>query len=369
MLFRITINGHEERQDMKVSIVGIVGVPAQYGGFETLVDNLLSYSSSSIEYTVFCSRKAYLNGGRYYKKAKLKYLPINANGIASIIYDLWGMLLSLRSDVILVLGVSAGLFFPFIRVLYRGKIITNIDGLEWTRLKWSLPIRIFLKISEWFAVKFSNETIADNEAILENVKKTYHKKVNLIEYGGDNVQDHSVYIPCKNVSGGRPYAFCVCRIEPENNIELILKAFENVHPLDLVFVGNWSASLYGEKLKKRYCMFEWIKLLDPIYDLSVLNTLRMKASIYIHGHSAGGTNPSLVEAMSLQLPVIAYDVIYNRKTTEEGCLYFSSSEELAKLITNTTEGQKKDISQNMFEIAHRRYRWAIIVPKYEKLYS
>jgi len=178
---------------MKISIIGTVGIPARYGGFETLAENLVKSKTEGVTYTVFCSAKAYQDKPESYLGAKLKYINLNANGISSIPYDLVCMLLSLKSDVMLILGVSGSLFLPLIRLLYRGKIITNIDGIEWKRGKWGKLARFILRVSEKFAVRFSDVVIGDNQGIIEYIKEIYQREAVLIEYGGDHV--------IRNVSG------------------------------------------------------------------------------------------------------------------------------------------------------------------------
>jgi glycosyltransferase involved in cell wall biosynthesis len=166
----------------------------------------------------------------------------------------------------------------------------------------------------------------------------------------------------------RPYAITVCRIEPENNIHLVLDAFSHQTELPLVAVGNWKNSDYGLSLLAQYAGFSHIHLLDPIYDFEKINALRSNAFVYVHGHSAGGTNPSLVEAMSLSLPVFAFDCIYNRYTTENQCIYWSNSDELCAYISRCEKARLDGIAKNMKSIADHRYRWNIIISKYESLF-
>jgi hypothetical protein len=172
---------------MHISIIGTAGIPARYGGFETLAENLIKNKIGDIQYTVFCSAKIYREQQDEYLGAKLKYINLSANGMSSMLYDLIGMFLSLRSDIMLVLGVSGSLFLPFIRPLYRGKIITNIDGIEWKRGKWSRLARFILRLSEKMAVKFSDIIIGDNQGILDYLILEYNKEAILIEYGADHI--------------------------------------------------------------------------------------------------------------------------------------------------------------------------------------
>ena len=162
------------------------------------------------------------------------------------------------------------------------------------------------------------------------------------------------------------YAFSVCRIEPENNVHITLEAFKRSGK-KLLFVGNWQNSMYGQKLFSDYSKYDNITLLSPIYDLDTLFILRNCCSCYIHGHSAGGTNPSLVEAMFFKKPIFAFGVIYNKETTENKAIYYTSVEELEHILQNSLDNYSK-CAYDMYEIAFRRYRWEVIAKEYESLY-
>lgn len=354
----------------KVAIVGIQGVPAKYGGFESLVDNLLSNNyRDETEYTVFCSSKDMPEKIKSYKGAKLKYVPFKANGAQSVIYDALCLARCIRGyDTVLILGVSGCWCLPIFRHLFRGKIVVNIDGLEHRREKWKPWVRRFLRYSEAKAVKYGNVIIADNKGISDYVRKKYGRSSELIAYGGDHamrtLDENKVKSILKKygLKEGE-YAITVCRIEPENNSRLVLDAFSRTD-YPLLYIGNWDHSEYSRKVREDYSRFKNLLLVDGIYDLDILYALRSKASLYIHGHSAGGTNPSLVEAMTLGKTIIAYDVIYNRETTEGKALYFKNIEDLERLI-------KANIPENgtlMSGIASKRYRWKDIAQQYVALY-
>ena len=340
-----------------IAVIGTVGVPACYGGFETLVDNLLDFEG---EFTVYCSGKVYQERPPHYKSAKLIYLPFNANGASSILYDAVSMLHSIirGSKVLLVLGVSAGLLLPFIRIFTRRRLITNIDGLEWRRAKWNRFAKWFLKVSERAAVKFSHEIIADNQGIADYVLDEYGVSAHVIAYGGDHVLTANITRRCDG------YAFGVCRIEPENNVHLILEAFSKSNKC-LKFVGNWSASEYGQDLKQQYATYGHIEMIDPVYDLEQLFELRDGCDFYVHGHSAGGTNPSLVEAMFFAKPIIAFDCIYNRASMEARGFYFQDSLSLTSLIQEGVEGSEEGLV--LRDIAESRYTWREIRSRYMSL--
>lgn len=353
----------------KVAIVGIQGVPANYGGFESLVENIIGGNCSpDIHYTIFCSSADIQDQRKVYKSCSLKYVKLHANGISSIPYDILSMVRSIRGyDTILVLGTSGCIFLPILKILSKSRIVVNIDGLEHRREKWGKLARSFLLFSEKCAVRNADVIIADNKGIQDYVTETYHKPSDLIAYGGDHVMRNVTKEQQQAVLEqyglkDEKYAITVCRIEPENNCHLTLKAFEQSGKT-LVFIGNWKHSPYAQNLHKRYTGIVNIKLLDSIYDLDTLFTLRSHASVYVHGHSAGGTNPSLVEAMFFGHPIIAYDVVYNRETTYNQAYYFSNVEQLVEILSqNNLNG---DVLK---QLAEKNYTWRHIAKQYETLY-
>ncbi|RAY77887.1 glycosyl transferase, partial [Enterobacter cloacae] len=208
----------------------------------------------------------------HYKNAELIYLPVNANGASSIIYDVLCLIVCLvkKPDVTLILGVSGCLFLPVYKVFSKSKIIVNIDGLEWRRNKWSKFAKKFLKKSEQVSVNIADVVISDNQAIANYVENEYNKKSEVIAYGGDHAVNLST--PINKEIQSENYYLGLCRIEPENNIEMILNAFINTS-LVLKFMGNWDNSDYGRKLKAQYAAYSNIILLDPNYNINELYKL------------------------------------------------------------------------------------------------
>lgn len=359
-------------ENNRIAVIGTVGLPARYGGFETLAEHLISELSGKYQFTVYCSGKKYKKEERVktFRGAQLKYIPLEANGIQSIPYDTISILHALmKNDVLLILGVAGAWILPFIRLFTRKKIIISIDGIEWKRDKWPLEAKLFLWWSEKIAVRFSHLDISDNESIQDYTALRYKTLSKVIEYGADHTltvkpvaEDFQKYPFLKE-----PYAVKVCRIEPENNVHLVLEAFARIKERTLVIVGNWNNSDYGRKLKKEYATVKNIVLLDPVYDQREIDLIRGNAALYIHGHSAGGTNPSLVEAMYLGLPVLAFKVSYNITTTEAKARYFLSVDELVDLLNSTQPEILKKIAYNMKAIATRRYTWHFIAGQYDLL--
>ncbi|RLA50149.1 MAG: glycosyl transferase [Gammaproteobacteria bacterium] len=352
----------------KIAILGTVGIPASYGGFETLAQNLVHYHADhgvTAELTVYCSANAYPDRSPTYSSARLRYVPFDANGPQSIPYDVWSLFDAVRNGAttILLLGVSGALILPLIRLFSRARIVVNIDGIEWKREKWKGLAKCILRWSESAAVCWAHEVIADNPAVAEHVRANYGVDCHVIAYGGDHAL---AALPNSASELGLPknFALALCRIEPENNVLMILDAFARKSDLPLIFIGNWDKSAFGRELKQRFASVSHLHLLEPIYDLGLLRTLREQALVYIHGHSAGGTNPSLVEMMHFGLPVLAYNCVFNSFTTEGKARYFNDSDELRRIVDSLSMPQMKAIGAEMFRIAQLRYTWAKIGQAY-----
>ncbi|GGH80188.1 glycosyltransferase involved in cell wall biosynthesis [Filimonas zeae] len=345
-----------------VAIIGTVGVPGKYGGFETLAHNLIIQLKERLDFSVYCSFAAYEEHPQEWETASLKYIKLKANGIQSIPYDIISLLSAVKhADVILVLGVSGAVILPFLPKKLKKRLIVNIDGIEWKRDKWSPGIKAYLKFCEKLAVKHAGVVVADNLEIQKYVEDAYARRSELIEYGADHIAENSV-----NKTQNVPYAFTVCRIEPENNIHLILEVFAETD-YQLKMVGGWNQSDYGRDLYSKYNQCENIELINPIYNQKELDLIRGNARIYIHGHSAGGTNPSLVEAMYLGLPVVAFDVRYNRETTGNKAYFFSNASSLKEVLKNLSDADLANCARDLKEMAMTRYTWKVIAEKYEKV--
>jgi glycosyltransferase involved in cell wall biosynthesis len=352
---------------MKWAILGCAGVPAAYGGFETLAENLVLYwerQELGGELTVVCSGTGAEQTPSVFHGARLTYLPVSANGVMSIFYDMASLLMAAwrRTDTVLLLGVSGAIALPLVRCFTRMRVVTNIDGIEWRRAKWTGLARRFLQMSEWMAVRFSHVVVADNQGVADHVRDFYGRPSEVIAYGGDHamVEDASTF----GTELPRRYALALCRIEPENNVEMILGAFEHTPEWPLVFVGNWDASEFGRAMRRRYQHCAHLSLADPEYDLAKLKTLRANASLYVHGHSAGGTNPSLVEAMHFGLPVVAFDCSFNRYTSFGQAQYFGSQDALVQVVRSFDTESFSEQGLRLQALAREHYTWTQIGAQY-----
>lgn len=356
----------------RVAIVGTNGIPAKYGGFETLAENLTHQLNDKFEFTVYCSKKQ-KTGLKIYNNSKLITLPLSANGWQAIFYDSISLLHAwFTSDVILVLGPSAG-FFLSLNKIFRKKILVNHGGLnEWERKKYSKLQSRISYFNHKNAAKYSFHSIVDNSLLSNSLLKNFNKQSTIIRYGGDHVvkqtitdKDVQKYSFLKN-----PYAVSVSRAQVDNNLHVLLKAFETIDEIPLVLIANWNVSDYGISLKEKYLKknIKNIILLDAIYDQRILNLIRGNASVYIHSHSQCGTAPSLVEAMSLGLPVISFDVPTNRETTQNHALYFTDEKDIRKIIKQLNQKTLVELGERMSNIATAEYTWESIAKQYENLF-
>ena len=355
---------------IKVAIVGSVGLPANYGGFETMVYYLTKEQNPNIEYTVYCEAAKKRNRLSSFHNAKLVYLPFKANGVQSIPYDIVSLFLSWkRFDIIIILGTPGCFILPFLNLFGKSKTVVNFGGLEWRRDKWGKLGKAYLKWTEKIALNNCSVIVADNQFFCDYIKKTYNKKSVLIEYGGDHTTNRecSREILDKYPYLNMEYDVSVSRAQEDNNLHLILEAYKQTPNRRLVLISNYNKFSYGRLLKDTYQDVPNIIMQDAVYDLEELDTIRSNANLYIHSHSFCGTAPSLVEAMNLALPIVAFDVPANRFTTESKALYFKDVEDLKRVLNSLNEKQIVSNSEQMKEIAIRRYSWAAIREKYSKL--
>lgn len=356
----------------KVAIIGTNGLPAKYGGFETLTDYLSRYLNQEFDLTVYCAKTPQEKQLKSYNNSKLVYIPFKANGWQSMIYDALSIMHAIkRNDVLVILGFSGIFAFP-LRKFFNAKIVFNIGGVEWKKVrgkKSTAKIEVITK--KWFekiCVRNSDVVIADNQVILDYVTGTYKTQCVLAEYGGNHAVFRSIddkLIDKYPYLAGN-YDVTVSRAQEDMNIHLIIEAYKKIPERNLVVVSNWEISEYGVNLKKlNKGKFPNIFLQDAVYNVDEINVIRSNCKIYIHTHSLCGTAPSLTEAMSLKLPVICFDVNTNRATTEERSYYFKDIESLIKILKNLNEDDLILLSENMHEIAKRRYTWERIANIYK----
>lgn len=358
---------------MNIAIVGIQGLPNQYGGFETLSEFLVEYLGKKHEFTVYCSGIDQKERPKEYKGAKLKYYDITSHGGKGILFDckcLWDAAHG-SYDIILILGFGAGPIIPFLSNRIKRRCILNFGGLDWKRDKWSKNAQKVIKTCEKLLVKNSAIIVSDNGKIRDYVTEEYGRESELIAYGGDQASPLLITDELREkypfLKG--KYAFEVARIQSDNNIEMLMQAFMKAQVMPLVLVGNWNSTEWGKEMKAKYENEKPLVLLDAIYDKSILDVLRSNCYLYVHGHSAGGTNPSLCEAMYLGLPILAFKNGYNENTTNFHARYFNDADELCQIVRTISKEELDEMRPKLKMYAEEHYRWEFIAHEYEKLFK
>ena len=357
-----------------VAIIGTNGLPAKYGGFETLANYLVeNFDKTTHNVIVYCSKTPREDRLEFYNGAKLVYFPFKANGWQSMIYDFITIVHALfKANDLIILGFSGAFAFP-INKIFKRNIIFNIGGIEWEKVrgsKFTLKFEVALKkYMEKLCVMNSNTIIIDNQSFNNYVVNRYGKTPVLAEYGGDHAKRINVTTEMleKYSFLNSEYALSVSRAQEDMNIHLLIEAYKEVTEKRIVIISNWHISEYGQKLfDENADKYDNIILLKAIYDSKELDTIRSNTSLYIHTHSLCGTAPSLVEAMSLNLPIISYDVPTNRFTTENKTLFFKDVSSLIQIIKDLDIEKLLEIKNQMSEISKRRYMWKRISGIYQE---
>lgn len=349
---------HEAAQIEHVSFIGSAGLPNRYGGFESFLEQCAPQLAKHVgTVTVTCDRRLYRERSPTYRGVRRIFIGIPANGAWSMIHDLVAFLaVFARSTHIIVLGVSGGLWFPLFRALCwmtRKRLYVNIDGIEWRRAKFSWAKRVLLRVLDAAAQLSAHQVIYDNAALCDYVLRPCRGKAVEIGYSGDHVL---------RIAGARQApmtALTICRIEPENNIELLIEGALGSRLRRYTIVGNWGNSAYASSLRARWSKEPRLELLDPVYDQGALAQLRERCEFYLHGHSVGGTNPSLVEMLFYECQVLCFECAFNRETAGAAAKYFSSVGTLAALID-----QGRDRSNQRVTHLKSRYTRAAICAAY-----
>lgn len=356
-----------------VPLVGTVGIPARYGGFETLAEQLCCHiSAADVQFLVYCERHSYATFERTesFNGHQRVFLPLKANGVSSLFYDALALIDAVfrrQALEIFIFGYSGAWILPLLKLLKPSvSYIVNVDGMEWRRDKFSVPTKLLLKALEWCAARSASVVIADNAALAKLFWDRYRFEPVVIAYGGDHtlVCEKALDQPAPVVAAALRHYLAIARIEPENNSEMIIQGCISAG-VPLVFIGNWTANNYGRNLRAQYNNALNILLLDPIYDQADLASWRAGAAGYIHGHSVGGTNPSLVEALFHTDRLASFDCAFNRATMSGVGDYFKDADSLATLLRSGLNAIKNVELLRLRDL----YCWKKIAVQYRNLIS
>jgi glycosyltransferase involved in cell wall biosynthesis len=357
----------------RIAIIGTRGIPAHYGGFETFAEEISPrLVQAGFDVAVQCDNRDLQT--QDWSGVKLYYSPITKSG-HPLKYYFDGLQWGLRNaDIILVAG-TGGSFFYFLNIFHRKIIITNTDGLESGRRKWSLPKRWYVKLSEVLAARLSDHLIADSEAVSWYLKKKYPSaghKISVAEYGAELNDHYDPEVPGKYSVMPWEYYLVVSRIEPENNLTMIIDGFlESKTRYPLLIVGPFGKTKYCLNLVEKF-KSERVHFTGGIFNRRELNSLRFACKAYIHGHSVGGTNPSLLEAMGNGNITICHDNDFNREVTSGVQYYFTDPQDLARSINSVETMSKEetdDFRNKSLERIKTYYNWDNILKKYSAIFK
>lgn len=363
---------------MKIAILGTRGIPNNYGGFEQFAQyiseglvkrghDLTVYAPLSHPYT-----KDEFNGVKIIRI----FSPERTLGsMANFLYDHLCLQDALQKDFDIIYEAGyATVAFSYL--IFKAKIaqtvlVTNMDGIEWKRSKWNFATRKLILFLEGLSLKHSHHLISDNMEIKRFYLEKYKKETEFIAYGAEVIENISESPLLNYGVEKRKFFLLIARLEPENNIELILNGYLlSGSDLPFIVIGN-AATTYGVYLQSRY-PGKNILFIGGIYNKADLDALRFYACIYFHGHSVGGTNPSLLEAMATGSLIAAHGNNFNRTVLLESGLYFQDASEIAAIISKVVYEDSTHFDSLRLagiEIIRSQYNWDLIIDRYEKYFK
>lgn len=376
-----------------VFILGCKGIPANYGGYETFVENLTKRQiNKDIKYHVACigdEKNEYEHNDAHCFQLKVPHIGPARAMYADILAFKYLLKYVKKNNVkdftVLVLACRIGIVFrKYVKKVHKlgGKVIVNPDGHEWKRSKWSKPIKKYWKYSEKKMVKYSDLLICDSVNIEQYIKNEYSSfspNTTYIAYGADvaksKIDSNDTWVEdwmkSYNIKP-KNYYLIVGRFVPENNYETMIREFmKSKVDKDLVIVTNYSNNkLYDELKNKLHFEDDYrIKFVGTVYQPEYIKKIREDAFGYLHGHSVGGTNPSLLEALASTQLNLLYDCGFNKEVGQDSSLYWSSDEgNLSNLLNSCdllTEESLKSFDEKSTNIIVNRFNWFKIISEYE----
>ena len=355
---------------IKIAILGTRGIPNYHGGFEQFAEFFSVFlHGKEVDVYVYCSSIHPYKENTYkdVKRIVCRDYEDSIGTAGQFLFDL-NCILDARKrnfDVVLQLGYTSSSIWSFL-FPKDAIIITNMDGLEWKRTKYNFMVQKFLRFAEKLAINHSDFLISDSVGIQDYIWKQYNKTSEFIAYGATlfDCPDFSKMPP--NVESPYTYDLVIARMEPENNVEVIIKGYlKKETGRKLLLVGNYEGTKFGQYLYENYSNYQSINFLGSIYDMATLNNLRYYSNLYFHGHSVGGTNPSLLEAMASNCCIVAHDNVFNKSILDHDAFYFSNEDQVAQFLDldKQLETISIKIENNRNKIS-RLYDWEVINTSY-----
>lgn len=368
---------------MKIAFVSTRGIPNNYGGFEQFAEYISVGMAQRGHEVVVYSPKFHPYQESTYKGVRIKhiYSPETWMGssVGSFFYDFASLRDALKKenfDIIYEAGytsiIPAYIWFN-VKKRKRPIFTTNMDGLENKRSKFSPMVRRFLDWEEKMAVKYSHYLIADNMGIHDYYKEKYGKESKFLAYGADIHDDFKAEYLEEFGLKSEEYYILIARLEPENNIVMAIEGY--LHSKEngrrpLIVVGKTNTP-HGKELVEKYGNERNVEFVGGIYDFKKLDSVRHFSKAYFHGHSVGGTNPSLLEAMAAGCFIFAHDNIFNRAVLKENAFYYPSADKVTEYlnrIDTIAEGSKIQYTARNIEVIRNEYSWESLIDKHEKYF-
>lgn len=358
----------------QVIILGIRGVPAQHGGFETFAEFLCLYLiNKDWKVIIYCQEEgdAKIYETQWEGIKRIHVSTKNTGPLGTIIFDLKTIIHSLRyNGVFLTLGYNTAVF-NILHRLFGKKNIINMDGIEWKRQKWGQIAKTWFWINERLGCWFGNHLVADHPKIKDHLaSRVKRDKIRMIAYGGREIINADENLLKEYAIEKNNYAILIARPEPENSVLEIVTAFSQLKTdIKLVVLGKYDPENNAYQKSVLDIANNNIIFTGAIYEADKIAALRLYTKLYIHGHQVGGTNPSLVEAIAASNAILAHDNQFNRWVAKEGAVYFSDALSIKtnceQLFTDESEIKKLQLkSQENFK---QNFQWDDILKQYEDL--
>jgi glycosyltransferase involved in cell wall biosynthesis len=359
---------------MKLQILGTRGIPAEHGGFETFAEHFAVYlQQKGWQVTVYCQE---VGADEIYEDdwrgIHLVHIPVTQSGAKGTIAFDWKSTLhaAKRKIPVLTLGYNTAVFCLLYR-LNGIKNVVNMDGVEWRRGKWSPLERAWLYVNEKLGAWLANHLVADHPEIKNHLSRfVSSSKITVIPYSADILEtaDQSLISPFDLEKN--KYAVLIARSEKENSILEIVSAYSKIkRGMPLVILGNYTPETNSYHKLVVDAAGDEVKFVGAIYDKDVVQALRFFARFYVHGHTVGGTNPSLVEALGAGSPVLAHNNLFNRWVAGEGARYFFTEGECSEQvdILLQDDGLIASMRQHSFLQMQNNFTWDKVHQAYEQL--
>ncbi len=358
---------------MKIAILGTRGVPNYYGGFE-------QFAEFFSVYLVEKDHDVYVYNSHNHPFQEKTFRGVNIihqndpehkmGTFGQFVYD-YNCIMDSRHrnfDIILQLGYTSNSVWFFL-LPKKTIIITNMDGLEWKRTKYSKPVQQFLKFAERLAAVSSDYLVSDSLGIKTFLKKQYKKDSSYIAYGAHPFKKPDLSVIEEYHVAKDAYNMIMARFEPENNLDMVLEGVSLTEEKTIILVIGNHATKYGEYLKNKFKYFPHIRFIGGIYNLEHLDNLRYFSNLYFHGHSVGGTNPSLLEAMASKALVVAHNNDFNRGVLKDNAYYFTSAEEVKNILKTTKKSDNLPMVEMNYSAIINEYNWDKINGEYLQLFE